>query len=87
METDHHTNRNPDMVHRDEMTSGVRWTLGNLDQAFDQAFDEAFRTCTHLFNEFERCAGKCEEECDVESHRPIVARFRSCEGPISDSGS
>lgn len=87
MASDHNMNQDPDMVHRDSMGSAVRWTLGNLDQAFDQAFDEAFRTCTHLFNEFERCASKCEEEVDVESQRPIVARFRSCEGPIRDSGS
>lgn len=94
MASDHHMNHDPDMVHRDTVGSAVRWTLGNLDQAFDQAFDEAFRTCTHLLNELERRAGTDEvegrdggrDDRHVESQRPIVARFRTCEGPIADGG-
>ena len=68
----------------DPIESAVRWTLGNLEQAFDQAVDEAFQTCTTLLHEFGSSpadanprAGRCETPAEA-------VRFHSCEGPIAD---
>jgi hypothetical protein len=77
----------------DSVGSAVRWTLGNLDQAFDQAFDEAFRTCTAihtvLLDELGRVAGTEGASQEVSGGEQgngaaEVSRFRSCEGPIAD---
>lgn len=75
-----------------ELGAAVRWTLGNLDQAFDQALDEAFRTCTTILDglesharEGERREGAEPEGALQDGHEGlVVARFRSCEGPIPD---
>jgi hypothetical protein len=77
----------------DSVGSAVRWTLGNLDQAFDQALDEAFRTCTTIHavlrDELGRAAGPegVSQEASGGEQGSVAAevrRFRSCEGPIAD---
>lgn len=83
-----------------DVGSAVRWTLGNLDQAFEQALDEAFRTCISLVDELGNAAAGCGALAEPELaaiHAPIhpaahppeprgaeAERFRSCEGPITD---
>ncbi|MEY3141887.1 MAG: hypothetical protein RLY21_380 [Planctomycetota bacterium] len=72
----------------DSVGDAVRWTLGNLDQAFDQALDEAFRTCTTIhtvirdeLRSVSDAEGAAGEQGGVAAE---VGRFRSCEGPIAD---
>ena len=58
-----------------DVVSAVRWTLGNLD--------EAFRACLNSIEPAPEEAGHGELVPAVV--RP--ARFRSCEGPIADGES
>ena len=76
-------NRQPSQLA--QVGSAVRWTLGNLEQAFDQAVDEAFRTCTTILDDL-GCAAS--DAASVAGDEPVpavdAARFRSCEGPVAD---
>ena len=66
--------------------TAVRWTLGNLEQAFDQALDEAFRTCLSIVDELDGAATGLEAPSGTEpdARRAEAERFRSCEGPLAD---
>jgi hypothetical protein len=62
------------------------WTLGNLDQAFEQALDEAFRTCSSILDEIGPQHDGTDEGSHVALPETCANRFRSCDGPVADSG-
>jgi hypothetical protein len=72
------------------------WTLGNLEQAFEQALDEAFRTCSSILDEIDPQQDGGDEGSHVSVSQRAVSpvavphtgpnRFRSCDGPVADSG-
>ena len=75
----------------DNVGSAVRWTLGNLEQAFEealeQAVDEAFRTCNTIHSAIRDELGGAATHDTPAADQPIrieAARFKSCEGPIAD---
>lgn len=85
MAPDETTNAQGQKSQLDHVGSAVRWTLGNLEQAFDQAVDEAFRTCTTILDDL-GCAATDAAGVAGDGAVPAVdaARFRSCEGPVAD---